>query len=231
MSGGRHAIPGPGPRGWPRGRWPSRGAGRTATAVALVLLATGCGIRTTTVPVDAGSAPSRLACALSAERVPSPAAEPSRPAPSDTLRVDRKVVYLVCNEQVDRVVRRGEVTGRRLEVAGELLRELGRDTSGREMQQQYETAVPPGLKVSGPRPDEPRDALRLSERLDDLDSFALAQIVCTLSHTLADGGEVSLGGPGDDPLRRFQCTTELRTDGSAGTEAGTPLRDVTDRTV
>ena len=65
--------------------------------------------------------------------------------------------------------------------------------------------------------------------LDDLPSFALAQIVCTYADTAASGTDrsVVLGGPaGEDgpesgePLRRFECGTALRTRPEAGGHGG-----------
>ncbi len=99
-----------------------------------------------------------------------------------------------------------------------------------------ETAVPRRLTVSGGTDGDPDEALRLSEPLEELPPYALAQIVCTYADTAAADAEggVVLGGPaggratgGDDavseaegaegadgparsPLRRYECGTFVR---------------------
>ena len=89
----------------PRGQWAARrspAAALAAVGVALAALLAGCGIRTTTVPVDAGPAPSRVACAA-----------PKAPAAPAADVVVRKV-FLVCNTQVTPVNRSVEVRDRRV---------------------------------------------------------------------------------------------------------------------
>lgn len=200
------------------------GARRAAgLAAALAVLLAGCGIRSTTVPVDAGAAPARSACTLSDGDLPDAIRDPRPAGPTDTLLVEWKVVYLVCNGQVDRVVREGRITGTRVEVAGQLLDELGRTTRTDERRAGYETSVPVPVKVMGPREGDPRGTLRLGVELDALPPFALGQIVCTLSYALADRGPVELAGPEGGPVREYSCNTRIRTEPDAGPEAGTPV--------
>ncbi|MFD8753521.1 hypothetical protein ACFV0O_21470 [Kitasatospora sp. NPDC059577] len=56
---------------------------RTAGVLLLLALASGCGIRPTAVPVDAGAPASRTACPT-APRVPTALATPPGPAPAVT---------------------------------------------------------------------------------------------------------------------------------------------------
>ncbi|MBQ1162549.1 hypothetical protein KBZ21_31515, partial [Streptomyces sp. A73] len=51
-----------------RGRTRRRAAPVTVLLCVLASLATGCGIRATSVPVDAGAAPSRVGCVLPNDR-------------------------------------------------------------------------------------------------------------------------------------------------------------------
>lgn len=177
-------------------------------AVSLVaLLVTGCGIRTTGVPTDFGPAPSRAPCALSE---PGAAAQPVRGIPVQ--------VFLLCSTQLVTVDRTVELpTGQTSEkdrgrVAQALLTQLEQTPSRAERQAGYTTDVRGGLTVSGPRGSDPDDALRISAPVDDLSQFALAQLVCTLANSAAASrdGRVILGGPGDDPLRTYECTPEVR---------------------
>ncbi|MGW7787109.1 hypothetical protein ACWGKX_05925, partial [Streptomyces tricolor] len=89
---------------------------------------------------------------------------------------------------------------------------LGQSPSAAERSAGYTTYVPGGLGVSGPRPKDPEDTLRLSTPPARLTSYALAQLVCTLSDSAAteDDGSVILGGPDTAPLRRYECTDDLR---------------------
>lgn len=82
------------------------------------------------------------------------------------------------------------------------------------------------MSVSGPRAKDPKDALRLSSSPADLTSYALAQIVCTFSDSAAAEGDgsVILGGPDGSPLRRYECTDDVRSD--PGTKAP-PSSEVT----
>ncbi|WP_405899545.1 hypothetical protein OG242_20480 [Streptomyces sp. NBC_00727] len=181
---------------------------RTAAALAgaalCAVLAAGCGIRTTSVPVDAGAAPSRVPCSMPAEDAASQAA---RGIPVQ--------IYLVCASQlvtVDRAVQVQEAKADRLRVATELLNELRRRPTADERQAGFSTDVPKSLRVSGPRAGDAEGALRLSLQPEDLSAEALAQIVCTFadSESLASGETVTLGGPGDYPARGYLCTAETK---------------------
>ncbi len=168
----------------------------------------GCGIRSTEVPTDFGPAPSRVHCSLSETSVSTQAA---RGLPVQ--------VFLLCGSQlvaVERTVRVPEGTAdseRRVLVAQGLLDELDETPSPDEKQAGYTSDVRGAMSVTGPGPDDPEEALRLSTPPSDLTSYALAQIVCTFSDsTAAEGdGSVVLGGPDDTPLRRYECTDEVRT--------------------
>ncbi|GGS65843.1 hypothetical protein [Streptomyces cinerochromogenes] len=169
-------------------------------------LLAGCGIRATEVPTDFGAAPSRVPCTLTASDL---STEAGRGVPVQ--------VFLLCGASlvaVDRTVRVPEGTPdarRRVIVAQGLLDQLAKSPSPAERSAGYTTYVPGGLGVSGPRPKDPEDTLRLSTPPSRLTSYALAQLVCTLSDSAAteDDGSVILGGP-DGPLRRYECTDELR---------------------
>ncbi|MBD0839345.1 MULTISPECIES: hypothetical protein [unclassified Streptomyces] len=177
---------------------------------ALLLLAglvSGCGIRATEVPTDFGPAPSRVQCSLSGPQV---STQSSRGLPAQ--------VFLLCRSSlvaVDRVVRVPDDVAdseRRMLVAQGLLDELAETPSAAEAEAGYTTAVPAGLTVRGPRPSDPDDALRLSTPPDALAPASLAQIVCTFSDSAAaeSDGSVTLGGPDSGPLRRYDCTDEVR---------------------
>jgi hypothetical protein len=174
----------------------------------LAALLAGCGIRSTQVPTDFGPAPSRMPCALSGA---DGSTQAGRGIPVQ--------VFLLCASQlvtVDRSVRIPDGTAeaeRRVLVAQGLLDQLTAKPSPAEKQAGYTTDVTGGIKVSGPRGKDPEDTFRLSTRVQDLTSFALAQIVCTFADseaTAADDGTVVLGGPDDKPLRRYQCTPDVR---------------------
>ncbi|MFF8591226.1 hypothetical protein ACF061_07225 [Streptomyces sp. NPDC015220] len=175
---------------------------------ALALLLAGCGIRPTEVPTDFGGAPSRVPCSLTQ---PDLATQTSRGVPVQ--------VFLLCGSSlvtVDRTVRVPEGTAdarRRMIVAQGLLEQLAAVPSASEKAAGYTTHVPRGLTVAGPRPKDPEDTLRLSTAPAALDSYALAQIVCTLSDSAAAEGDgsVVLGGPAGAGLRRYECTDDLRT--------------------
>ncbi|WP_328901925.1 MULTISPECIES: hypothetical protein [unclassified Streptomyces] len=181
---------------------------RTAAALAgaalCAVLAAGCGIRTTSVPVDAGAAPSRVPCAMPAEDA---AAQAGQGIPVQ--------VYLVCAAQlvtVDRAVQVQEAESDRPAVASELLDELRRQPTADERQAGFSTDVPGTLRVFAPRPGDAKDALRLNEQPEDLPAEALAQVVCTFadSEALTPGDTVTLGGPGDYPARGYLCTAETK---------------------
>ncbi|MBY8881931.1 hypothetical protein K7862_30495 [Streptomyces sp. PLK6-54] len=194
----------------------------TTTACALLLpILAGCGIRTTSVPVDAGPAPSRVSCA--------PPKATADPGPDTVSRQ----VYLVCSMQlapVSRNVPVRDIGNVRTSLAGQatqLIRQLEQSPRNAESQAGFSTAVPASTEIAPLHAGDPADALRLNQELDDLPSFALAQIICTLT---ADAGmapdhSVLLGGqaPGD-PLRRYTCTSDLRTRPDAGDDAGTVVR-------
>ncbi|MFF5155102.1 hypothetical protein ACFY3N_02320 [Streptomyces sp. NPDC000348] len=175
-------------------------------AGALGALLAGCGIRATEVPTDFGPAPSRVLC--------SPA-EPEAPAQAERGLPVR--VFLLCGSSlvaVDRTVRvpDGAADSRRVPVAQGLLDELSEEPSAAEQQAGYGTRVRPGTTVSGPRPDDPEDTLRLSTALGSLTPAGLAQVVCTFSDSAAAEGDgsVVLGGPDDARPRRYECTDEVR---------------------
>ncbi|KMS84227.1 hypothetical protein ACZ91_49130 [Streptomyces regensis] len=173
----------------------------------LGVLLTGCGIRATEVPTDFGPAPSRVPCSLAG---PDVSAQSSRGVPVQ--------VFLLCGASlvaVDRTVRVPEGTPdarRRVIVAQGLLDQLATSPSAAERSAGYTTHVPGGLRVSGPGPKDPEDTLRLSTAPSGLTSYALAQLVCTLSDSAAteDDGSVILAGPAPDPLCRYACTDQVR---------------------
>ncbi|MGW1374970.1 hypothetical protein ACWD6P_11955 [Streptomyces sp. NPDC002446] len=191
---------------------------RAAGAAALALAAAGCGIRGTSVPVDAGGAPSRVSCKAPAGEMP-PGTPPTGP---------RAAVYLVCGSalaQVERAVSPAKGTAAadpRLHAARVLLAELQRTPSADEEAAGFSSALPPGLKVDGPRSGDPADALRLSIRPDDLPSFALAQLVCTYGTSPALGRTQAavLGGPGDDTAHRYDCSADVRAHPDIAEHAG-----------
>lgn len=217
----------------PKPLMPPRPSGRAARLLAglllLAALATGCGIRSTSVPVDAGAAPSRASCVLPGGR------ETADENDSGNLPVR---VYLACGSRVSPVERRVALPdgddSERLPVARGLLDALRARPDSEEEAAGFKTAVPRALKVTGAREGDPPATLRLSEPLADLPSFALAQIVCTYADTSAAGSDrsVILGGPEnggdesggqDERPRRFSCDTPLRTHPEAAATAGTPL--------
>ncbi|MFF5483594.1 hypothetical protein ACFY5C_40645 [Streptomyces sp. NPDC012935] len=183
---------------------------------------TGCGIRSTEVPTNFGPAPSRVHCSLSEPNVSTQA---TRGLPVQ--------VFLLCGSQlvaVDRTVRVTDGTAdsaRRVLVAQGLLDELEATPSAAEKEAGYTTDVRGAMTVSGPRPGDPDETLRLSTPPNDLTSYALAQIVCTFSDsTAAEGdGSVILGGPGADPLRRYECTDEVRTRPGSNEPPSTEITD------
>ncbi|WP_392676297.1 hypothetical protein [Streptomyces sp. LN785] len=189
-------------RGTYRARRP---AGALAGAVVCAVLAAGCGIRTTSVPVDAGAAPSRVPCSMSAEDVSAQA----------LLGIPVQI-YLVCASQlvtVDRAVQVSDTKSDRVRVAQSLLHELQQEPDDAERQAGFSTDVPATLQINGARRGDPAGALRLSEQPEDLPSEALAQLVCTYaeSESLVSDGGVLLGGPGNYAPRRYLCTSETKT--------------------
>ncbi|MFE0374447.1 hypothetical protein ACFW1M_02460 [Streptomyces inhibens] len=190
---------------------------RTAGAAALALAAAGCGIRGTSVPVDAGGAPSRVSCKAPTDETP-----PGSPGGTQT------TVYLVCGSalaQVERTVppaKGASDADPRLPAARALLNELQRHPSADEEKAGFSSALPADLKVNGPRAGDPSDALRLSIRPDDLPSFALAQLVCTYGANAALGRTHAavLGGPGDDPAHRYDCSADVLANPDIAENAG-----------
>lgn len=194
-------------------------------ALLLGVLAAGCGIRSTPVPVDAGAAPSRMSCVQPRDR------ETGDPSGGGNLPVR---VYLACGSRVSPVERRVALPdgddSKRLPVARGLLNALRAQPGSEEEAAGFKTAVPRDLKVRGPAKGDRADALRLNRPLRELPPFALAQIVCTYADTAAAAADrsVVLGGPASDKqaeaaLRRFGCDTSLRTNPEAAASAGTPL--------
>ncbi|WP_129307184.1 hypothetical protein [Streptomyces sp. L2] len=172
----------------------------------LAALLTGCGIRATEVPTDFGGAPSRTPCSLAS---PDTSTQAAHGVPVQ--------VFLLCGSlvTVDRTVRVPEGTPdarRRVIVAQGLLDQLAASPSAAEKAAGYLTYVPGGIGVTGPGPKDPEDTLRLSTPPARLTSYALAQLVCTLSDSSATEGDgsVILGGPAPSPLRRYDCTDDVR---------------------
>ncbi|GAA0586563.1 hypothetical protein [Streptomyces crystallinus] len=192
-------------------------------ALALLALggaATGCGIRPTAVPVDAGPAPSRVPC-----EVPGNAVSPQ--FEGVTVRV-----YLVCGAQLvsaERSVRipEGRASADRLRFAEALLAELEVTPTGDEKAAGYTTDVRGPLTVTAARKGDPAGALRLSRRPEDLPALALSQIVCTYGEntpTSSGAQQVVLGGPGEDPVRGYACTAEMKARPDAAPTLGEALR-------
>ncbi|MEU2617107.1 hypothetical protein ABZ642_02915 [Streptomyces sp. NPDC007157] len=180
---------------------------RVLAVAALALALSGCGIRATEVPTDFGGAPSRVPCSMTQ---PDLSAQSARGVPVQ--------VFLLCGSSlvtVDREVRVPEGTAdaqRRVIVAQGLLDQLAETPTAAEKAAGYTTYVRGGMSVVGPRPGDPEDTLRLSTSPAQLTSYALGQIVCTLSDSAAAEGDgsVILGGPGREPLLRYECTDGVR---------------------
>ncbi|CAM5280152.1 MULTISPECIES: hypothetical protein [Streptomyces] len=193
----------------------------TLTTLSAALL-TSCGIRSTEVPTDFGPAPSRVHCSLSEPNI-STQAERGLPVQ----------VFLLCGSQlvaVDRTVRVPDGTAdsaRRVLVAQGLLDELEATPSATEKEAGYTTDVRGAMRVTGPRPGDPDETLRLSTPPNDLTSYALAQIVCTFSDSSAAEGDgsVILGGPTRDSPRRYECTNEVRTRPGSNEPPSTEVTD------
>ncbi|WP_235617333.1 hypothetical protein [Streptomyces thermolilacinus] len=186
-------------------------------AAVLAAVTAGCGIRTTSVPVDAGGAPSRVPCSLS--EAPD-AGVPDAGVPAR--------VYLVCAsglEPVSRTVRPEDGASgdaARVVMAGALLEAMRERPSERERQAgfttyldeplKFTTYLDEPLKVTAGRAGDPEGALRLSRQPEDLPPAALAQIVCTYAESDATSvrGTVVLGGPGRYPVRRYVCDESVK---------------------
>ncbi|MFF9569701.1 GerMN domain-containing protein [Streptomyces sp. NPDC014685] len=182
-----------------------RRAAALTGAVAGAVLLSACGIRSTSVPVDAGAAPSQVPCTTSAKNV---ATQDLRGVPVQ--------VYLICSSQlvtVDRTVRTTDGSGvDRIRLAQELLDELRQKPPAAERKAGYSTTVPETLRVGPARTGDRTGTLRLTKQPEDLQSEALAQIVCTYaeSESLAPDGTVMLGGPGKYEPRGYLCTSEMK---------------------
>lgn len=184
-------------------------------------LLAGCGIRATQVPTDVGPAPSMVPCELSVTDLATQATPSGIPVE----------VFLLCSGALVRVNRSAQVTEgadetrRRVVVAQDLLDALAGNPSDAEDEAGYRTAVPTGLTVTGPRPADPVDTLRLSTPPDALPRYALAQIVCTFADSAAagDNGSVVLGSTSADTLRRYDCTPEVQSNPGSGTPPSTEV--------
>ncbi|MER7946078.1 hypothetical protein ABTY59_01640 [Streptomyces sp. NPDC096079] len=175
-------------------------------AAALAALVTGCGIRTTSVPVDAGAAPSRVPCSVTEDGT-------SEAAPQGVpVRV-----FLVCGSQLEAVDRRSPLPeekagGDPVRTAGGLLAQLLDEPSEAERQAGFTTEVRGPLTVGGGHAGDPAGTLRLSRQPEDLAPTALSQLVCTFAESSAGAGghTVLLGGPGKYPPKRYRCSSDLR---------------------
>ncbi|MEV7421142.1 hypothetical protein [Streptomyces sp. NPDC091212] len=178
---------------------------RLTGVLAFAALVTACGIRTTSIPVDAGAAPSRMPCEVSGENVVTQA-ESGVPAR----------VYLVCSSGLASVERAARIpTGgsddSRRQLAQALLDELQAQPSAAEREAGFTTSVRGPLVVSGARKGDPAGTLRINRQPEDLPTVALAQIVCTLAENGSSDGNVVLGGPGAYPARGYACGQETKT--------------------
>ncbi|WP_243869385.1 hypothetical protein [Streptomyces liangshanensis] len=181
---------------------------RARVAVGVLVLAfcaTACGIRTTSVPVDAGPAPSRMPCEVPQKAVI------TQSSPGVPVRV-----YLECSSELVSVERAARIPAERTPdsralIAQALLDELQAQPSAAEREAGFTTEVRGPLVVSPGRAADPAGTLRLSRQPEDLPTAALAQIVCTLAESEATDGKVVLGGPGDYPPRGYVCAAETKT--------------------
>lgn len=176
-----------------------------AGALALAGAVSGCGIRTTAVPVNAGAAPSRVPCEVSEGNLTTQA------QPDGT--VIR--IYLVCASELVPVERTAAIPpekalGDRVEVMRALLDELLEQPSATEREAGFTTYVRGPLTVSGARAGDPVGTLRLSRQPEDLPTAALAQIVCTLTEGATTDGSVVLGGPGAYGARGYRCDDDTK---------------------
>ncbi|WP_448332796.1 hypothetical protein [Streptomyces sp. DSM 41534] len=175
---------------------------------AVALLAAGCGIRGTSVPVDAGAAPSRASCRA-------PASEQT----AEGIGRTSVRIYLLCSSRilsVSRAARLGDekTAPEPVRVAQALLEQLRLPPTAAEAAAGFSTAVEDWVEITGPAKDDPDNALRLNRPPEEIQSLALAQIICTFADTAVagDDGKVVLGGPDSqrDPLKAYQCTEEMR---------------------
>ncbi|GAA3730940.1 hypothetical protein [Streptomyces tremellae] len=207
----------------PRGR---RTAALACAALCAALLAA-CGVRTTSVPVDAGAAPSRSPCEAGGKGVVTrsdPGSVPVR-------------VYLVCASGLVPVERAVPLSDRspgtseeRVPFAQALLDALAARPSADERRAGFSTSVDARLLVTAGRAGDPAGTLRLSAGPDGLPATALAQVVCTLAENDTDGGataggaaRVLLAGPGEqDPPRAYGCDPGVKADPDAPLPAASP---------
>ncbi|MDI5967370.1 hypothetical protein [Streptantibioticus silvisoli] len=186
-----------------------------SAVLALGAALSGCGIRATAVPVDAGAAPTRGTCVL-------PAAAPAR-AGTHRLNVQ---VYLVCGGRLFPVSRTLPRMGKGLRLAQVLLAELEQPPDAAEEKGGFASEMPGGLMVLPADGSDPASTWRLSEPPDSLPAYAVGQLVCTFAGALSGGTghPVLLGGL--DPKiapRSYTCDEALRTNPDAGPTAGTPV--------
>ncbi|MFJ4919798.1 hypothetical protein [Streptomyces sp. NPDC088725] len=188
---------------------------RPAAVLALAVCAAGCGIRTTSVPVDAGPAPSRVACDV-------PEKAGAQPPTGRPVRV-----YLLCASELRSVERAAPIpeqkTPDRWQLAQALIDELVAQPSPDERAAGFTTRVRGPLLVSGPDQDDPEGTLRLSRQPEDLPTEALAQIVCTVAENGGTGGKVLLGGPEGYPPRGYTCDEAAKSRPDAGVPTLGPL--------
>ncbi|TXS56591.1 hypothetical protein [Streptomyces sp. t39] len=184
---------------------PHRGLVPAALVLAGLALA-GCGIRPTQIPVDAGPAPSRVPCEVSATEVVPQAGRTAVPVQ----------VYLVCASQlvaVDRTVAtpEDEAASSRVGEAQALVDELQQQPLPAEHEAGFVTWVRGPLLLSDARGNDPAGTLRLNRQPEDLPAEALAQLVCTLMESrAATDGAVLLGGPGDWAPRAYTCPASVK---------------------
>ncbi|WKX70797.1 hypothetical protein [Streptomyces sp. XD-27] len=187
---------------------------------ALALLLAGCGIRGTSVPVDAGAAPSRVSCET-----------PAEDRSTHQAGAVPVTVFLVCASQLHTVQRSSRnadayAADEPLRAARDLLEQLQEQPSAAEAEAGFDTQVREDLEVSGPAEGDPARTLRLSLPPADLPAAALAQVVCTFAGSAASGGqhEVLLSGPDrEEPVQRYECSAHLRDHPEKAFVSGMPV--------
>lgn len=167
------------------------------------VLVSGCGIRSTEGPINAGDPATRPLGATS------------------TQAVAQHLIYLV-REGRPQPVPRGDAVdlqvpppgSTRIPMPGDplrmsqidrLLRELAKGPNAEEAAQGWSTALPPGgVGLAEPQPGDPVELVRLDQdRAGGIDPLALGQIVCTLQHA-ARATDVTLAGR-TGPGKPQQC--------------------------
>ncbi|MFC7217336.1 hypothetical protein ACFQLX_03995 [Streptomyces polyrhachis] len=163
----------------------------------LAALLAGCGIRPTSVPVDAGSAPSRARCGVKPP-----------PVPREDARL--RDVFLVCGPKLALVRRKLEQTapgaGEQRTAHEELLHYLTTELTPSERADGYTTQVE-RIAVLPPHRGDPARAVRFDHDPEQLSKEGLAQLVCTFA-ALSDDRKALLGTAGR--LRTYTCTSEVR---------------------